>query len=217
MLTIRRAFVCVAGTCGLLVTLTGSAEAARYFPPLVAGTQAGSSAQPFGTSLRLPLRTDDFQLLRRPSRSSITLGFPATERVTRNGRRVTVKAKPCATVTYRLAIAAGTADPLAAVRAAVPDATIEGTERRVRIGDPIDTTGPPRRAWRIADSFDARGRLSRHANSIEQLLPSDPFGPPVAALRTISFKARILQLGGACGGSDSFTLGPGVQTAVQLG
>jgi hypothetical protein len=217
MLTIRRALVSVAGVCGLLVIQTGSAEAARYFPALVAGTTAPSSTQPFGTSLRLPLRTDDFQLLRRPSRSSITLGFPATERVTRNGRRVTVKAKPCATVTYRLAIAAGTADPLAAIRAAVPDATIEGTQRRVRIGEPVDTTVPPRRAWRLADSFDAKGRLSRHGTSIEQLLPADPFGPPVAALRTISFKARMLHLGGACGGADSFTLGPGVQNAVQLG
>ncbi|WP_205696540.1 hypothetical protein [Conexibacter sp. SYSU D00693] len=192
------------------------AHAAKYFPALVAGAKTDSGGS-FGTSLRLPLRTDDFQLIRRTSRSSITLGFPKSERVTRKGRRVTVKAKPCATVTYRLSIRPGRADPLTVVRQAVPDAGTEGTERGVRVGEPVETQGPPRRAWRIANSFDSKGRLHSHGRSVEQLLPADPFGPPVDALRTITFTARMLHLGGACGGADSFTLGPGVPSPVELG
>jgi len=212
----RKALIRAAVTTAILVLAPATAQAARYFPALVAGATT-DTGQPFGTSMRLQVRTDDFQQIKRSSRSSITLGFPATERVTRRGRRVTVKAKPCATVTYRLAIAPGTADPLEAVRAAVPVAGSEGTERGVRIGEPVDEAGPVRRAWRIARSFDTKGRLSSSGTSVEQLLPADPFGPPVNALRTVTFSARMLRLGGACGGADSFTLGPGVENAVRLG
>jgi hypothetical protein len=198
------------------VAVPAPVPAAQYFPALVAGAVA-ENGQSFGASLRLPLRRVDFQLVRRSSRSSITLGYPATERAIRHGRAVRVRARPCAIVSYHLAIAAGTADPLARVRVAVPDAGSEGTERRVIIGQPVDITGPPRRAWRIAAAFSAAGLLSERGTSIEQLLPSDPFGPPVSALRTITMRARMLHHGGACGGSDSFTLGPGVDAPVRLG
>jgi hypothetical protein len=198
------------------VVLPAPAQAARFYKPLVAGSTT-ETGQSFGTSLRLPLRTDDFQLIKRPSRASITLGYPKTERVTRHGRRVTVNAKPCAIVTYRLSIAPGSSDPLTVVRSAVPDAGIEGTERFVKIGETVDTTGPVRRAWRIASSIDKAGLLSSHGQSVEQLRPQDPFGPPVDALRTITFSARMLRIGEACGGANSYTLGPGATSPIQLG
>lgn len=200
-------------TVGLALT-TAPAQAGTYFEPLVAGTTT-SAGQPFGTSLRLPLRTAEYQQINRASRSTVTLGFPGRERVTRRRRRVTVKAKPCARITYRLAIAPGTVDPLAAVRTEMPVALNEGTERRIAPGQTPE--GPVRRAWRLAYARDAQGLVSIRGMSVEQLLPADPFGPLVDAVRTITLDARMLRLRGACGGADSFTLGPGVVDGIRLG
>jgi hypothetical protein len=185
---VRALFVAI--LVGLAVP--SAAGAAAYFKPLVAGTP-GPHGGGRGTSLGLPMRTDEFRVIKRPSRSSLTLGWP--------------KARPCAHVTYKLLFRFATVDPLTVVRADLPNAFDEGTE---------SAGGVLRRAWRI-DSSIRNSLLTSSGESVEQLSPSDPFGPIAPAVRTITMKARMEKPGGRCGGTNFFRLGPGVESVIKLG
>ncbi|WP_205695602.1 hypothetical protein [Conexibacter sp. SYSU D00693] len=172
--------------------------------PNVGTLRASADLGPSGrqtTSITLTrLLRRDFQVLRRTA-SSVTLGYPATETVRRNGISRRVRARPCARATIRLALVAGN-DAVAFVRQALPTARDEGTVTSATSSKPLGQGPTAVGAWRLSSAIEDSSRL------VEAGVAARPLRP--GGLRVLSFSARMVRVGGVCGGTNTFTVGPGL-------
>lgn len=151
--------------------------------------------------LRL-LNREDYQVVRRPSASSVTLGFPATRIVTRDGRRVRVRARPCALSTFRLSVVGGTADPATVARAHEPQAqkeSVETEESRVVAVSRLRTEIVDNSRTLTVDGV--RAARVGSGTTVSRLV----------------LTGRTLRQGYPCATANRYTLGPDLEDSLKIG
>lgn len=140
-----------------------------------------------------------FRVVRQPSASSLTLGWPA--------------AQPCAFTTFRLSILPSASDADAATQAVVPVAEGQGTSAWLG-GTTGDATRPVLRgAWRVHSEIVTNDRLTVSAAAAWPL--TERYAHPVGGLVQLRAQARTVPRG-RCRGTNQFTVGPNVIDTVEL-
>lgn len=140
-----------------------------------------------------------FRVVRRPSSSSVTLGWPS--------------AKPCAFTTFHLSILPSASDADAAARVAVPAAEGEGTAAW-QGGRSADGTHPTfRGAWRVHSELPGGDRLRVWAVATSPFV--DSYSQPVGGLVQLRAQSRTVP-NTHCSGPNQFSIGPNVINTIQL-
>jgi hypothetical protein len=192
---------------GLVVVATTAIGASRHSLPTLRASATFPGGEKHAVKLEFSLLDrHDFRVLTRTSASSLTLGYPRKDH-----------AKICAKATYRLRLVPGAADAVAYVRGALPQAKDEGvvtsaTGGRV-LGEPGATTT---RAWRLYHDIRRSSRLVVKGVAASPVSVSTGHGSE-AALRVLTLSAKMIHAGGACGGTNTFTVGPGILETLAIG
>jgi hypothetical protein len=179
--------------CAPASLAASSSSAVHALPTLKASATLGGKTRTVTRTLALD--PTKFQVLSHSS-SSVTLGYPGWVTHKSKGKTTTTRAKACARITVRLSLSADTTPAAQVVEGAVPSpATEQGTATR----------GGTQRAWK---EF---GTIEKSSYLVLQGLAAQPSGGGLAELR---LSARTTSINGPCGGTNSFTVGPGVEALL---
>ena len=197
----------IAAVLGLCIAVPSAAHAGPdRLPTLTASATLPGSEFAQQTRLRLDgYSRETFQLLERPSASTVVLGYPAFETRRVNGKRRRVRATPCARTRLTLSLQPPVADPLAYVREVVPTATTEGQ----RIDTPF--TSPPVAAWRQFGTIENSRTLRIRAVAARRYTRDT-----VQGLIRLDMEARTLGRRLPCVSTSRFTIGPNLDSVLTL-
>ena len=196
--TNRWAAAVVVAAAALASPAHADRNAARELPTLRATTQIPGSAPTFATTVSLStLDATQFQVLARPSKSSVVLGYPA-----RN---------PCARTKVTLRLKPVDADPLTYVRAALATADGEGQETQA-LGPDLPLGAERSRAWRTNGDIEGSRTLVLAGVSATRVTKGGQ-----KMLQVLSFAGRTTKQQLECATGNRFTIGPRFVDMLRLG